>query len=126
MAAGIGAASLVAFVAATDLPRSREFYEEVLGLAFVAEDTFALVFDLAGTPLRVARVESFQPQPFTVLGWDVGDVVAKVHELVARGVVFERFPSLEQDPDGIWTSPSGARIAWFKDPDGNLLSVGSG
>jgi catechol 2,3-dioxygenase-like lactoylglutathione lyase family enzyme len=113
----------VAFVASTDLSRSRAFYEGVLGLSLAASDDIALAFDLRGTSLRVARVDQFQPQPFTVLGWQVDDVQAAVRALAAHGVRFERHPPLEQDDLGIWVAPSGARIAWFQDPDGNVLSI---
>jgi catechol 2,3-dioxygenase-like lactoylglutathione lyase family enzyme len=117
------ASATVAFVSTTDPARARTFYEGALGLPLVADEAFALVFDLAGTPLRVTRVDRLDPQPFTVLGWRVSDVTAMVRELGDRGVAFERYPGLEQDPDGIWASPSGTRIAWFRDPDGNTLSV---
>ncbi len=119
----LGPASPVAFVSTTDPERARAFYEDVLGLSFVADEGFALVFDLRGTPLRVTRVERLEPQPFTVLGWRVDDVDAAMTALAARGVAFERYPSLAQDERGVWASPSGARIAWFRDPDGNVLSV---
>jgi catechol 2,3-dioxygenase-like lactoylglutathione lyase family enzyme len=119
----LGAASPIAFVATTDPEPARVFYERTLGLAFVADEGFALVFDLAGTMLRVTRVDTLQAQPFTVLGWRVDDAAAAVEGLGAAGVAFERFPGLDQDDLGIWTAPSGARIAWFRDPDGNLLSV---
>lgn len=113
----------VAFLATTDRTRARAFYKGTLGLALVADEPFALVFDLGSTMLRVTPVESLQAQPFTVLGWRVGDIETAVRTLSGRGVVFERYGSFEQDALGVWTSPSGARIAWFKDPDGNLLSV---
>jgi hypothetical protein len=97
----------------------------VLGLTFVADEGFALVFDLAGTMLRVTHVDTFRPQPFTVLGWRVDDPEAVVRALAARGVACDRYRALEQDALGIWRSPSGARIAWFHDPDGNVLSITS-
>ena len=118
-------ASPVAFVATTDGDRARAFYAGVLGLPFIADEGVALVFDLKGTMLRVTRTERLAPQPFTVLGWRVDDATSAVQELAQRGVRFERYPQLEQDELGIWTSPSGARVAWFNDPDGNLLSVTS-
>jgi catechol 2,3-dioxygenase-like lactoylglutathione lyase family enzyme len=120
----LGSSSPVAFLTTTDAPRARAFFQDTLGLTFVADDAFALVFDLVGTPLRVVRVDEFQPQPFTVLGWSVPDIEATVRALAVRGVSFRRYPELEQDALGIWTSPSGSRIAWFTDPDGNLLSIG--
>jgi catechol 2,3-dioxygenase-like lactoylglutathione lyase family enzyme len=119
----LATAAPVAFVSTTDPARARTFYEGTLGLRLVADEAFALVFDLAGTPLRVTRVDRLEPQPFTVLGWRVDDVTATVRELGARGVAFERYSGLEQDPDAIWTAPSSTRIAWFRDPDGNTLSV---
>ena len=123
MAAVLRTASPTAFVSTTDPPRARRFYQQTLGLDFVADEGFALVFDLAGTMLRVTKVERLASQPFTVLGWRVADAAAAVQELAGRGVSFERFAGLDQDALGIWRSPSGARIAWFKDPDGNLLSL---
>ena len=121
----LGTAPPIVFVSTIDPDRARAFYEDVLGLRFVADEGFALVFDLQGTMLRVTRVDQLQPQPFTVLGWRVDDAEAVVGALAARGVAFERCPDLEQDALGIWTSPSGGRIAWFRDPDGNVLSVTS-
>jgi catechol 2,3-dioxygenase-like lactoylglutathione lyase family enzyme len=116
-------ASPIAFVSTADPERARAFYQDTLGLTFVADEGFALVFDLAGVMLRVTRVDQLQPQLFTVLGWRVDDPEGTVRELTGRGVVFERFPGMEQDALGIWRSPSGARIAWFRDPDGNVLSI---
>jgi len=115
--------SLVAFAATAAPQRARAFYEDVLGLKLVEQSPFALAFDANGTVLRIQVVPQFTPQPHTALGWSVADIEAAVRALAGRGVAFERFPGLEQDRLGIWTSPPGARIAWFKDPDGNLLSL---
>jgi predicted enzyme related to lactoylglutathione lyase len=126
MRAGLDGLDIIAFVPTTDPARSRKFFETVLGLTLVSEDAFALVFDAHGTHVRVANVssvEGFRPAPFTILGWVVEDIHAIVAELTRRGVRFERFPGMDQDEQGIWTSPSQARIAWFKDPEGNILSV---
>ncbi len=112
----------IAFVATVNAEAAIAFYRDVLGLAFVSDDPFALVFDLNGTMLRIAKVESFTPAQHTVLGWQVDDIEATVRGLREKGVTFERYEQLEQDDMGIWTSP-GARIAWFKDPDGNTLSL---
>ena len=104
---------------------AREFYESVLGLKFRLDDGFALVFDTAGIMLRVTPVKEFTPHQFSVLGWEVDDITSAVTELKDRGVVFEKydFPWMSQDELGIWTAPDGTCVAWFKDPDGNLLSV---
>ncbi len=116
-------ASLVALVA-TKLPeKSRAFYADTLGLTLISDDPFAIVFDAHGVMLRVQKVQTHTPQPHTVLGWDVADVHARVVELTAKGVLFERYAGLAQDAAGVWASPSGAQIAWFKDPDGNMLSL---
>lgn len=117
---------VIAFVPTRDPAKAREFYEQTLGLQFVKDDRFALVFKAAGISLRIANVSSmpdFKPAPFTILGWRVQNVEKAVRELSARGAVFERFPGMSQNELGIWTSPGGAQVAWFKDPDGNVLSV---
>ncbi len=121
----LGAGKLVAFAAVTDFAKARAFYEGVLGLRLVEEELpFALVFDANGTMLRVTKVPEHKPAPFTVLGWDVASIDETVAQLTAAGVEFLRFPGLnDKDPHGIWTAPGGARIAWFHDPDGNVLSV---
>ena len=116
-------AELIAFVATADVPRARAFYEDVLGLELVGDDGFALVFDAHGTTLRVTQVAEVAVAPYTALGWLVPDVGVSVGALTGRGMVFERFDGVDQDEQGIWTAPGGGRIAWFKDPDGNTLSV---
>jgi len=113
----------VCFVATADADAARAFYEGRLGLELIEDNGDALVFDTNGTALRVQRVEAVAPHAYTALGWEVDDLAASVHALVARGVSMLRFPGLAQDPDGIWTTPDGARVAWFHDPDGNTLSV---
>ncbi len=116
-------AKLVAFTAVSDAARARAFYRDVLGLKLISEDGFAIVFDAHGTTLRVSLVKEVVAAPYTVLGWGVADIAAAVKGLSAAGVQFERYPWMEQDDLGIWSAPGGARVAWFKDPDGNLLSV---
>ena len=117
-------APIVAFVATTRPAEARAFYADVVGLRLIREDQFALEFVGGGTSLRIARVEQLQPAGYTVLGWVVPDIQAAVTDLAGRGVQFERFPAfMQQDAQGIWTAPGGAQVAWFKDPDGNTLSV---
>jgi catechol 2,3-dioxygenase-like lactoylglutathione lyase family enzyme len=113
---------IVAFVPTRDAEKARAFYEGVLGLRFVKDDGFALVLDANGIMVRVAKTE-FTPAPFTILGWQVTDIEKMVAGLQEKGVRFERFGFFEQDALGIWTAPSGDKVAWFKDPDGNILSV---
>lgn len=119
----LGSCEAICFVPAKRPDLARDFYENILGLRFIADEPFALVFDLGGRMLRVAKVADFTPAPYTVLGWEVKDIVTVVKELGNKGVNFERFAGMEQDALGVWTAPSGARIAWFKDPDGNVLSL---
>ena len=114
---------LVAFVAATDLRRARAFYEQTLGLPVLEQDGFACVLDAHGTTLRVTAVPEVARGGYTVLGWHVADIAAAVLELTGRGVTFLRYDGLDQDEQGVWTSPSGAQVAWFADPDGNTLSL---
>ncbi|MDR7451569.1 MAG: VOC family protein [Armatimonadota bacterium] len=113
----------IAFAATGDAARARNFYEQVLGLRLLADEPFALVFDANGVTLRVQKVQEVKPAPYTALGWAVSGIRSTVQALGGRGVAFERYPSLSQDDLGVWTSPSGARVAWFKDPDGNVLSL---
>src|SRR5215467_5197147 len=119
----LGNAAIAAFVPTTDLDRAREFYVDVLGLTLQETNDFACVLRGGGTMLRVTTVDSFTPHPFTVLGWAVDDIAATMAELTAAGVTFNRYEGMGQDEDGVWTAPSGARIAWFPDPDGNVLSL---
>jgi catechol 2,3-dioxygenase-like lactoylglutathione lyase family enzyme len=114
---------IIAFVATTTPSRAKAFYSKTLGLKLVSQDDFALVFDAGGTMLRVAIVQELQPAGYTVLGWIIPDIRRAVLDLGKRRVKFERYSFLDQDDLGIWTSPSGARVAWFKDPDGNTLSL---
>ncbi len=122
----LGSSELVAFVATTDLDRARAFYGGVLGLPLVEEGPFACVFDAHGTQLRVTPVAEILTAPYTVLGWAVVDIAATVRALGGAGVRFERFAGMEQDELGVWTAPGGARVAWFPDPDGNVLSLTQG
>jgi catechol 2,3-dioxygenase-like lactoylglutathione lyase family enzyme len=121
----LGGNKLVAFAPTTDPAKARAFYEGVLGLRLVADEKpFALVFDANGTMLRVTTVHEHHPQPFTVLGWEVESIETTVQRLTTGGVEFLRFPGMnDRDALGIWTAPGGARIAWFHDPDKNVLSL---
>ena len=122
----LGSKTIVAFVPSKDPAKARPFYEKILGLRFISEDPFATVFDANGITLRIANVSTvpeFKPAPFTILGWHVSDIENTVRSLQKAGVKFERYSGMQQDALGIWNSPSGAKVAWFKDPDGNILSV---
>ena len=117
---------LVAFVTTRHPQKTRNFYEQTLALQFISEDPLAIVFNAHGVTLRVTNVSTvkdFKPHPFTVLGWRVASAADRVRELGKKGVRFERYPGMDQDSLGIWQSPSGAKVAWFKDPDGNVLSI---
>lgn len=114
---------LIAFVPATDLDRARTFYEGTLGLTFDSTSPFACVFRAGDTMLRVTKVDTLTPQPFTVLGWAVDDIEADVRKFTSAGVRFERFDGMDQDDLGVWTTPDGSKVAWFTDPDGNTLSL---
>jgi catechol 2,3-dioxygenase-like lactoylglutathione lyase family enzyme len=119
----LGSQELVAFVATCDPSCAKKFYRDTLGLRLVSEDAFAVVFDAAGTMLRVTRVQELAAAKYTVLGWHVRDIVKTVKGLQTANVIFERYPGMQQDELGIWTAPSSAKVAWFKDPDGNTLSI---
>jgi len=121
----LDSAGVIGFIPTVDFRRAKAFYAAKLGLRLVARDAFALVFASGGTTIRVVKVPDFKPAAFTILGWQVRDIQSCVAALHARRIVFERYPWMQQDAGGIWTSPGGARVAWFKDPDGNVLSVSS-
>jgi len=113
----------ILFAATTDSKRARAFYENVLGLKFVSDDQFALVFEVGGLSLRIQKVAQKPKLEYTVLGWMVSDIQQEVGRLAKAGVEFSIFEGMGQDAAGVWRSPSGAQIAWFKDPDGNTLSL---
>jgi len=121
---GLAQYNIIGFLTIVDVARAREFYRDTLGLRLVSEEPpFALVFDANGIMLRLGMGKELPKVPGTVLGWEVPDVAEVVKNLMKVGVHFERYAQMPQDELGIWTSPSGARVAWFKDPDGNILSV---
>jgi catechol 2,3-dioxygenase-like lactoylglutathione lyase family enzyme len=119
----LGSANIVAFVPSRDFEKSRAFYAGNLGLRLVSEDSFAVVLDANGIMLRVTKVPEFKPHQFTILGWEVSDINKYVSRLQEKGVAFEHYGFPNQDEQGIWSAPGGAKVAWFKDPDGNILSV---
>ncbi len=121
---GLAKYEIVAFVAIRDPDRAIAFYRDRLGLSLAKDERpFAIVFDAHGIMLRLAITPDAKPIPGTVLGWRVPDISAAVREVTSAGVEFERYPFLQQDELGVWSSPSGAKVAWFKDPDGNVLSL---
>ena len=115
--------NLISFAATSNATKSRQFYEETLGLTFVSGDQFALVFEANGTMLRIQKVDQVNPHGYTALGWRVADIKKEVQLLSQRGVRLTRYEGMNQDEHGIWTAPSKAKIAWFTDPDGNILSL---
>ena len=117
-----GSTNIVAFVPTKDAEKARAFYVDVLGLRFIKDDGFAMVLDANGIMVRVAKTQ-FTPAQFTILGWQVKDIEKTAEGLQEKGVRFERFGFFEQDALGIWTAPTGDKVAWFKDPDGNVLSI---
>ena len=120
----LGSHKTMAFAPTLDAKKARPFYEGVLGLRVLSQDNFALALDANGIMLRVTNVPpTFKPQQFTIIGWQVPDIAETVSALKQKGVQFESYGLPTQDAEGIWTAPGGAKIAWFKDPDGNILSL---
>ena len=117
------AASLMAFVPVTDLARAKEFYVGTLGLALRHADEYGCMLGSNGTTVRLALVEGYVPPPFTVLGWEVASIDAVLRPLAAAGIRVHRYEGMGQDESGIWTAPSGDRVAWFPDSEGNTLSL---
>ncbi|MDB5286548.1 MAG: Glyoxalase/bleomycin resistance protein/dioxygenase [Mucilaginibacter sp.] len=116
-------AILKAFVPTVKPDEARVFYGNVLGFKPLSEDDYALEFDAGGTLLRVIIVPELQPHAFTILGWNVEDIAAAIRQLNTKGVYCEKYDFMDQDELGIWNSPGGSKVAWFKDPDGNVLSL---
>ena len=114
---------VMGFIPTKDGAKARAFYEGKLGLRFISDDHFALVVESHGTIIRISKVENFTPFPFTIFGWRVKNIEEDVRSLTGLGVSFQRFPGLDQNDLAIWTSPDGTKVAWFHDPDGNLLSL---
>jgi len=119
----LSAGKLIGFVPTKDSARSREFYEGKLGFKFVSDDQFALVMQAGESMIRIVKGAKFTPAQYTVMGWEVTDIEAMVKWLNGRGVAFEKYPFVQDQKLGIWTTPNGDKIAWFKDPDGNVLSL---
>jgi catechol 2,3-dioxygenase-like lactoylglutathione lyase family enzyme len=115
--------ALKAFIPTINPDKAKSFYKDDLGLNLISEDNYALEFETNGTLLRVNTVREFKPQPFTILGWDVDDIAAAIKSLNKKNIFCEKYDFLKQDESGIWTSPGGTKVAWFKDPDGNILSL---
>jgi catechol 2,3-dioxygenase-like lactoylglutathione lyase family enzyme len=115
--------NMIGFLLTRDYDKARAFYEGNLGFEFVSLDQFALVMRAGKSVIRIVKVPTFTPLQSTVLGWEVGDIEAVVDWLMKRGVVFEKYPFVEDKERGIWNAPGGSKVAWFKDPDGNVLSV---
>lgn len=120
----LASGKLVGFVPTANATAARAFYEGELGLQFVSDDQFALVMKSGDSTIRIAKAQQFTPAKYTVLGWEVSDIVAVASWLKDRGVVFEKYPFVQDQELGIWTAPNGNKVAWFKDPDGNVLSIG--
>ena len=114
---------LIGFAATTNPASARKFYKDILGLSLVEDNPFALVFDANGTMLRVQKVQNHSPAKHTILGWEVDNLDATIQRLVKKGIRFERYDGLSQDALGVWTTPDRSKVAWFKDPDGNILSL---
>jgi catechol 2,3-dioxygenase-like lactoylglutathione lyase family enzyme len=119
----LGDYEMIAFTQTTKPEKANAFYGDVLGLELLEDSPVALVFLAGRTTLRIQKVHSFTPLPFTSLGWKVRDIGATVHQLSTRGVTCERFEGINQDELGVWSAPGGAKVCWFKDPDGNILSL---
>jgi catechol 2,3-dioxygenase-like lactoylglutathione lyase family enzyme len=119
----LGSQKIMAFAATADPARAKAFYRDTLGLRLISEDGFALAFDVQGVMLRVTTVKSVAVAPYTVLGWQVEEIAATAKELQEAGVEFQRYKGLPQDELGVWQAPGGAKVAWFQDPDGNILSI---
>jgi catechol 2,3-dioxygenase-like lactoylglutathione lyase family enzyme len=120
----LASSKLVGFLFTTDYDRARAFFEGKLGFEFISQDQYALVVRAGDTNIRITKIPDFKPARATVLGWEVRDIEAAADWLASRGVETEKYPFVQDQKRGIWTAPGGSKVAWFKDPDGNVLSIG--
>ena len=116
-------AKIVAFLQVSDRSKAKAFYVDVVGLRFISEDPFALVVESNGTRVRIGEAKEMKPVQGTALGWEVADIEEAVAYLLTRGIELQQYGFSGQDERGIWTTPNGDKVAWFKDPSGNTLSV---
>lgn len=114
---------MVGFLATSRPDISKRFYNEILELTLIEETPYALVFESANAVIRIQKTEEVYPPPYTTIGWEVENIEFTVRALSESGVQFERYEGMEQDDRGVWDVPNGSKVAWFKDPDGNLLSL---
>lgn len=119
----LNAAKVTALVGTVRPEQAKDFYQNVLGLDFVSEDQFALVFAGKNAHVRVSRVPAVAPAPYAVLAFVVDDIAREIDAITTRGATMACFPVFAQDARGIWTAPDGTKVAWFHDPDLNLLSL---
>ena len=119
----LASAKMGGFLFTNDYEQSRAFFESKLGFQFVSLDQFALVMKAGKSSIRISKIPNFVPAQGTVLGWEVQNIEAVVDWLTGRGVAMEKYPFVQDQQRGIWSAPRGAKVAWFKDPDGNVLSV---
>jgi catechol 2,3-dioxygenase-like lactoylglutathione lyase family enzyme len=115
--------NIKAFVPTTKPEQAKQFYKDILGLKLLSEDSYALEFEAGESLLRVVTVQELTPHSFTILGWNIPDISSTIKSLIDKGIVFEQYGFMKQDGLGIWISPGGSQVAWFKDPDGNVLSL---
>lgn len=116
-------ARMVGFVPTSDYEKARSFYEGKLGFQFLSLDQYALVMKVGGHMVRISKIPDFTPRQGTILGWEVENIESAASWLRDRGVTLEKYPFVQDRELGIWTTPTGEKVAWFKDPDGNILSV---
>jgi catechol 2,3-dioxygenase-like lactoylglutathione lyase family enzyme len=119
----LSTSKLIGFVATARPAEAKRFYGTTLGLSLVEDGPYAIVFDANGTTVRVQKVQFLAPAAPTALGWEVKDLAALVQRLSSQGVQFERYEGPAQDEAGVWRTPDGSSVAWFRDPDGNTLSL---
>ena len=119
----LSSSKMMGFLLTRDYEAARKFYEGQLGFRFVNQDQFALVVQAGESRIRIVKMPDMTPLRSTVLGWEVQGIEGVVDWLRGRGVAFEKYPFVQDQERGIWSAPGGDKVAWFKDPDGNVLSV---
>lgn len=119
----LAGAGLQAIIGTAKADAARAFYADTLGLELLSDDMFALLFRVGGGVLRIAKMPAYTPSAHAVLGFEIEDLERVRAKLADAGVPLQRFPFIPQDPNGVWTAPDGMKVAWFRDPDMNLVSI---
>lgn len=117
--------TIIAVIAVQDIVTAREFYEDILGLELIDESPEGILYKSGDGRLLLYESPNGGQNPATSAAWVVDDVEACVDELKDKGISFEHYDDMPVEWQGDLAVSGDMKSAWFKDPDGNILSVGN-